>query len=146
MKGLFAGYSSFIIRDLPFDALEFVAYEQLKKGYATAAQKHASDVTGWETGIIGEQCALVQPGWLLWANPHSLILACCAAYILLQPGGNSYVGGRMTGSGRTLCHGPKSTSCAVLSCTTVIRPAMTALGDALLGTSTSVDFVGFCIR
>eukprot|EP00891_Asterochloris_glomerata_P005642 jgi/Astpho2/5642/Aster-02891 len=53
VKGLFAGYSSFIIRDLPFDALEFVAYEQLKKGYATAAQKHASDVTGWETGIIG---------------------------------------------------------------------------------------------
>lgn len=75
VKGLFAGYSSFIIRDLPFDALEFVAYEQLKKGYATAAQKHASDVTGWETGIIGEHCTLVQPGWPLSVKSHSLNLA-----------------------------------------------------------------------
>ena len=69
VKGLFAGYSSFIIRDLPFDALEFVAYEQLKKGYATAAQKHASDVTGWETGIIGEA---LRPGaaWLAAVHPR----------------------------------------------------------------------------
>ena len=83
MKGLFAGYSSFIIRDLPFDALEFVAYEQLKKGYATAAQKHASDVTGWETGVIGEHCAQVQPGWPLStqvSQPEHVQLCCmCAA-------------------------------------------------------------------
>lgn len=31
-KGLFAGYGSFLLRDLPFDAIEFVAYEQFKKG------------------------------------------------------------------------------------------------------------------
>ena len=31
-RGLFAGYGSFLLRDLPFDAIEFVAYEQFKKG------------------------------------------------------------------------------------------------------------------
>ena len=30
-RGLFAGYGSFLLRDLPFDALEFVSYEQMKK-------------------------------------------------------------------------------------------------------------------
>ena len=33
MRGLFAGYGSFLLRDLPFDAIEFVAYEQLKSMY-----------------------------------------------------------------------------------------------------------------
>lgn len=32
-RGLFAGYGSFLLRDLPFDAIEFMAYEQLKKAY-----------------------------------------------------------------------------------------------------------------
>jgi solute carrier family 25 S-adenosylmethionine transporter 26 len=26
-RGIFAGYSSFLLRDLPFDAIEFVSYE-----------------------------------------------------------------------------------------------------------------------
>ena len=30
VRGLFAGYDGFLLRDLPFDAIEFVAYEQLK--------------------------------------------------------------------------------------------------------------------
>ena len=30
-RGLFAGYGSFLLRDLPFDAIEFVSYEQMKK-------------------------------------------------------------------------------------------------------------------
>ena len=33
LRGLFAGYGSFLLRDLPFDAIEFVAYEQLKSMY-----------------------------------------------------------------------------------------------------------------
>lgn len=32
-RGLFAGYGSFLLRDLPFDAIEFVAYEQMKSMY-----------------------------------------------------------------------------------------------------------------
>jgi solute carrier family 25 (mitochondrial S-adenosylmethionine transporter), member 26 len=34
-RGLYAGYGAFLLRDLPFDAIEFVAYERLK----TAAKK-----------------------------------------------------------------------------------------------------------
>ena len=30
LRGLYAGYGAFLLRDLPFDAIEFVAYEQLK--------------------------------------------------------------------------------------------------------------------
>ena len=32
-RGLYAGYGSFMLRDLPFDAIEFVAYEQMKVAY-----------------------------------------------------------------------------------------------------------------
>ncbi|KAJ0512361.1 putative mitochondrial carrier domain superfamily [Helianthus annuus] len=35
-KGLFAGYSSFLLRDLPFDAIQFCIYEQLRIGYKLA--------------------------------------------------------------------------------------------------------------
>ena len=31
LRGLYAGYGAFLLRDLPFDAIEFVAYEQIKK-------------------------------------------------------------------------------------------------------------------
>ena len=31
-RGIFAGYGSFLLRDLPFDAIEFWAYEMSKKG------------------------------------------------------------------------------------------------------------------
>ncbi len=36
-RGLFAGYGSFLLRDLPFDAIEFMAYEQLKKAYKVSS-------------------------------------------------------------------------------------------------------------
>jgi hypothetical protein len=32
VRGMYAGYGSFLLRDLPFDAIEFFAYEQLKHG------------------------------------------------------------------------------------------------------------------
>uniref|UniRef100_A0A803KW82 Uncharacterized protein n=1 Tax=Chenopodium quinoa TaxID=63459 RepID=A0A803KW82_CHEQI len=35
-KGLYAGYRSFLLRDLPFDALQFCLYEQLRIGYKLA--------------------------------------------------------------------------------------------------------------
>jgi solute carrier family 25 S-adenosylmethionine transporter 26 len=31
-RGLYAGYGAFMLRDLPFDAIEFVAYEQVRCG------------------------------------------------------------------------------------------------------------------
>ncbi|MFS7975010.1 putative selenocysteine Se-methyltransferase [Helianthus anomalus] len=42
-KGLFAGYSSFLLRDLPFDAIQFCIYEQLRIGYKLAAKRDLSD-------------------------------------------------------------------------------------------------------
>lgn len=53
VRGLFAGYGSFIIRDLPFDAIEFVAYDQLKKAYSLSVGRREEDIRGHETAVIG---------------------------------------------------------------------------------------------
>lgn len=52
-RGLFAGYGSFLLRDLPFDAIEFVAYEQLKKAYAVRVP--ASIILAPETNCVADQ-------------------------------------------------------------------------------------------
>lgn len=51
LRGMFAGYGSFIIRDLPFDAIEFVAYEQLKKAWV---KYKGSDIRPHESAVIGK--------------------------------------------------------------------------------------------
>ena len=59
-RGLYAGYGAFLLRDLPFDAIEFVAYEQLKKAYSiwagrelhTAETSVAGAIAGGFTGIV----------------------------------------------------------------------------------------------
>ena len=43
LRGMFAGYGSFLLRDLPFDAIEFVAYEQLKSAYERALRMRPGD-------------------------------------------------------------------------------------------------------
>jgi len=53
LRGLYAGYGSFLLRDLPFDAIEFVAYEQLRKAYGASLAGKRS-INGLETGAIGE--------------------------------------------------------------------------------------------
>ena len=55
VRGLFAGYGSFLLRDLPFDAIEFVAYEQLKRSYK-ASLTEAREPNSLETSAIGEAC------------------------------------------------------------------------------------------
>ncbi|KAL8160493.1 hypothetical protein V2J09_002030 [Rumex salicifolius] len=49
-KGLYAGYGSFLLRDLPFDAIQFCIYEQLRIGYKLAAKRDLSDP---ENAVIG---------------------------------------------------------------------------------------------
>lgn len=49
-KGLYAGYGSFLLRDLPFDAIQFCIYEQLRIGYKAAARRDLNDP---ENAIIG---------------------------------------------------------------------------------------------
>lgn len=48
--GLYAGYGSFLLRDLPFDAMQFCIYEQLRIGYKLAARRDLNDP---ENAIIG---------------------------------------------------------------------------------------------
>ncbi|KAL6549108.1 putative S-adenosylmethionine carrier 2, chloroplastic [Orobanche hederae] len=49
-RGLYAGFGSFLLRDLPFDAIQFCIYEQLRIGYKLAARRDLNDP---ETAIIG---------------------------------------------------------------------------------------------
>ncbi|XP_074264281.1 S-adenosylmethionine carrier 1, chloroplastic/mitochondrial-like [Silene latifolia] len=49
-KGLYAGYRSFLLRDLPFDAIQFCLYEQLRFGYKLAAKRDLNDP---ENAVIG---------------------------------------------------------------------------------------------
>lgn len=50
VRGLYAGYGAFMLRDLPFDAIEFVAYEQLRKAAARMLQR---DPNPAEVSIVG---------------------------------------------------------------------------------------------
>ncbi|KAK3030459.1 hypothetical protein RJ639_039144 [Escallonia herrerae] len=49
-KGFYAGYGSFLLRDLPFDAIQFCIYEQLRIGYKMAARRDLKDP---ENAIVG---------------------------------------------------------------------------------------------
>lgn len=56
-RGFFAGYGSFLLRDLPFDALEFVLYEQIKKGYQARLKNRK--IKAYETSAIGAAAGAV---------------------------------------------------------------------------------------
>ena len=66
-KGFFAGYGSFLLRDLPFDALEFVLYEQLKRTYQASLK--GRKIKPVETSVLGRahsaSCCLEE---LLWKD------------------------------------------------------------------------------
>ncbi|XP_020521472.1 S-adenosylmethionine carrier 1, chloroplastic/mitochondrial isoform X2 [Amborella trichopoda] len=49
-KGLYAGYGSFLLRDIPFDAIQFCIYEQLRIGYKIVARRDLYDP---ENALIG---------------------------------------------------------------------------------------------
>ncbi|XLR18899.1 hypothetical protein HN51_065577 [Arachis hypogaea] len=49
-KGLYAGYGSFLLRDLPFDAIQFCIYEQIRMGYMAVARRNLNDP---KNAIIG---------------------------------------------------------------------------------------------
>jgi len=51
VAGLYVGCGSFLLRDLPFDAIEFAGYESMKTAWATLYSK--SDVNGAEAAGIG---------------------------------------------------------------------------------------------
>lgn len=51
VAGLFVGYGSFLLRDLPFDAIEFAGYESMKTAWVKLNSK--SDVNGAEAAGMG---------------------------------------------------------------------------------------------
>ncbi|KAJ1424967.1 Mitochondrial carrier protein [Sesbania bispinosa] len=51
-KGLYAGYGSFLLRDLPFDAIELCIYEQLRIGYKLAAKRDLNDPENCMLGAV----------------------------------------------------------------------------------------------
>jgi solute carrier family 25 S-adenosylmethionine transporter 26 len=50
VRGLYAGYGAFLLRDLPFDAVEFVAYEQLRKAAAQFLKREPNPA---EVSLVG---------------------------------------------------------------------------------------------
>lgn len=52
MRGLFAGYSAFLLRDLPFDAVEFAAYEALKSIYTGHSKRKLNAIESGVTGAV----------------------------------------------------------------------------------------------
>ena len=82
LRGLYAGYGSFLLRDLPFDAIEFVAYEQLRKAYGASLGGKRS-INGLETGAIGAAIGhrnrfRMGSKRLCWADLGCLELRACA--------------------------------------------------------------------
>jgi solute carrier family 25 S-adenosylmethionine transporter 26 len=65
VKGLYAGYGAFLLRDLPFDAIEFVAYEQGKRAVEGMLKRechvHETSVIGAFAGGWVESCFLLLP-------------------------------------------------------------------------------------
>ena len=53
VRGMFAGYGSFLLRDLPFDAIEFVTYDQLRRAYKVSLAG-SREVSSAETAVMGE--------------------------------------------------------------------------------------------
>ena len=56
--GFFRGYVAFLARDLPFDAIEFVGYEQIRILYLTSAAAAVTgstvgQLTGLENSLLG---------------------------------------------------------------------------------------------
>lgn len=76
LRGMYAGYSSFLLRDLPFDAIEFFSYEQGK--------------TLWKAAVGGRELTPGGCGWgvapviaALWPREAHMLPALRSALVLL---------------------------------------------------------------
>lgn len=85
-RGLYAGYGSFLLRDLPFDAIQFCLYEQMRMGYKLAANRDLKDsenamigaVAGAMTGAITTPLDVIKTRLMVQgsANQYEGILHC----------------------------------------------------------------------
>ncbi|XP_058111343.1 S-adenosylmethionine carrier 1, chloroplastic/mitochondrial isoform X2 [Magnolia sinica] len=67
-KGLYAGYKSFLLRDLPFDAIQFCIYEQLRIGYKLAAKRDLNDPENAIIGAFAGHRAKSTMDWYWWID------------------------------------------------------------------------------
>lgn len=69
---MYAGYGSFLLRDLPFDAIEFVSYEQLKRAYAVTLGG-TREINAAETAAMGVHSSVATMPCFKhdkdWSNP-----------------------------------------------------------------------------
>lgn len=80
--GMYAGYGSFLLRDLPFDALQFCVYEQLRIGYKLAARRDLNDP---ENAMLGAVAGAVTG---VFTTPLDVI----KTRLMVQGAGNQYKG------------------------------------------------------
>lgn len=80
--GMYAGFGSFLLRDLPFDALQFCVYEQLRIGYKLAARRDLNDP---ENAMLGAVAGAVTG---VFTTPLDVI----KTRLMVQGAGNQYKG------------------------------------------------------
>ena len=85
VAGLFVGYGSFLLRDLPFDAIEFAGYESLKKAWgemkgedgATAVEAAAlGSIAGAFTGAVTTPLDVVKTRLMTSPDVYRGVLQC----------------------------------------------------------------------
>uniref|UniRef100_A0A0D9ZY29 Mitochondrial carrier protein n=2 Tax=Oryza TaxID=4527 RepID=A0A0D9ZY29_9ORYZ len=101
-RGLYAGYGSFLLRDLPFDAIQFCIYEQLRIGYKVVAKRELNDpenaligaFAGAITGAITTPLDVMKTRLMVQgsANQYSGIVS-CAQTILREEGPGAFLKG-----------------------------------------------------
>lgn len=102
IKGLYAGYGSFLLRDLPFDAIQFCIYEQLRIGYKLVAKRDLKDAehaiigafAGVFTGAVTTPLDVLKTRLMVQghANQYNGIIS-CAKTILREEGAGAFLKG-----------------------------------------------------
>nr|AFK45388.1 unknown [Lotus japonicus] len=97
-RGLFAGYGSFLLRDLPFDAIELCIYEQLRIGYKAAAKRDLKDpenamlgaVAGAITGAVTTPLDVVKTRLMVQGSQnHYKGISDCVRTIIKEEGAHA---------------------------------------------------------
>lgn len=101
-KGLYAGYGSFLLRDLPFDAIQFCIYEQLRIGYKLAARRDLNDpenaaigaFAGALTGAITTPLDVIKTRLMIQGSANQYKgIADCVQTILREEGPPAFLKG-----------------------------------------------------
>ncbi|KAH7301748.1 hypothetical protein KP509_23G040600 [Ceratopteris richardii] len=102
LGGLYAGGGAFLLRDLPFDAIQFCLYEQMKIGYKKAARRDLYDCenaligafAGALTGALTTPLDVIKTRLMTQgARGHYRGVADCVVKIMREEGGSAFLKG-----------------------------------------------------